>query len=788
MSSSSSWDRVQSSDDACGIAEDNLRDAERAMAKEPKSPPIVAAAWDRKTAPKYLDLVSARFALEAKEKAMLEKNGFVVPARLGAEGPACALHEIYQSELPLYVSIDAVMHAIFSSNDRTIKDLERDDLMPTLDRVLLSMHCALPSASKEYSSDTARDLDLYLTVGRSLLAGAPQPSAFGVDAEAKALVDKAIAANEFDRQHGVPLFGRARTIDFTAYQPRGHYTDDEDLTRYFRAAMWLSRLELNLVSRSCRSSQPDPSADGSETPREAVDALALEDLAERAHALDDVALLDRAWRVLAGKREDVSLADLRALREKSGITSLMGPDVAPALRAAIGDGFQRTTRIHYMPNGTSTLPAIFTLLGPRIVADSTALEPLTEPHVGGRTEVHVEEVAYALGHDRGKKYLASELAQYPTLSAGLEESRKVLRGPLEGDLYATWLAAIRGLSESPKGALPSFASSEAFADLRLDSAIAGFGQLRHNYVLIAAQEYFQGGCAIPDAWVEPAPSTYDALVKYADRLEGLEAELHPDAKTRDPYPARLGAVLRVLRSIQNDELEGRPLTASQKRWLSMVVEPTPSTTGHSATYTGWYFDLFRDRREALGSPSFVADYFTGTRVAYAGVSGTRFGLFVVDAGGPPRVMVGPVARAYETSTLLGEKRLDDSASIALAESEKHDPWAKSYTLAAPKEPSMIVGLSYDDYQGDHYVITVKTTQALGAMTLELLDHHRRHLRAVTRTVGKGLTKFDFIVTNEMVVEGVHVHAGAFHDWIFWGYDGGPFKSYGGAKEPEATSP
>ena len=36
---------------------------------------------------------------------------------------------------------------------------------------------------------------------------------------------------------------------------------------------------------------------------------------------------------------------------------------------AIGPGFARTTRVHYMPQGSTPLPAIATMLGPRIVPE-----------------------------------------------------------------------------------------------------------------------------------------------------------------------------------------------------------------------------------------------------------------------------------------------------------------------------------------------------------------------------------------------------------------------------------
>jgi hypothetical protein len=397
----------------------------------------------------------------------------------------------------------------------------------------------------EYPPNVRHDLDLYLTVARSLLQGVAVPSAFGVDDEAKTLVAKAMAAKDRDE---LVLFDRKRIVDFTQYLPRGHYADDPGTQQYFRAAMWMSRLEFNLVSRSCRSSQPDPSADPSETPREAVDAIALADLAERSGVMPAVAKMDRAWSLLAGKREDVSPEQLVALRKEAGIGALTIPESADKLRLAIGDRFHRTTRFHYQPQGTSELPVIATFLGPRIVVDSTALMPLVEPYVKGRENVGVADVAFALGHDRARTYLASELTKHSDLEQGLAAARKVLQPPYGGeDLYAVWLQAVRGLSDSPPGVKPSFMTTDAHADLRIDSAVAGFGEIRHNYVLIAAQTYFQGGCEIPDAFVEPAPSTYDALVAYADRGASVMKELDPDDITHaHAYFVRLVVDLGLL--------------------------------------------------------------------------------------------------------------------------------------------------------------------------------------------------------------------------------------------------
>jgi hypothetical protein len=116
-----------------------------------------------------MSLVENRFALTSAEKALLAKNGFVVPARLGTRGYADSLHELYQSQLPIYVSVDAILHAVFKSNDAILMTTELE-LMPRLSDLLEKMHGQLVK-QRDYPPEVARDVDVYLTVARSLLAG-----------------------------------------------------------------------------------------------------------------------------------------------------------------------------------------------------------------------------------------------------------------------------------------------------------------------------------------------------------------------------------------------------------------------------------------------------------------------------------------------------------------------------------------------------------------------------------------------------------------------------------------
>ena len=483
--------------------------------------------------------------------------------------------------------------------------------------------------------------------------------------------------------------------------------------------MWLSRIELNLVSRSCRSSQPGPTVDARETPREARDALALADLAQRSGSLADLRGFEDVYAVFAGAREDVPLPALARIAQQGGFGP-RDPEAPAKLRAGIGEGFQRTARTHFMPEGATVLPAITTMFGPRIVPDIAPLTGLVHPAVSARLVLGAADVAYGLGQDRAKSYLAADLAQHPDLGVALDAGRAAVsvatRG--KGDVYSAWIGAALRLGDVPSGTQPSFMRTEAFADLRMGSALAVYAQIRHTFVLVAGRGYDGYGCEIPDGWVEPAVSVYEGMLAWARAARVA-------VPSQWKYFDRVTSVLSMLRTIAATEASGAALSDAQRRWLGMIAEYTPvggsgGDSGEPPKYTGWYFDLFPDREiGAERTVALVADYFTLTnanQVRHLGIDKAALGVFVVDVGGEPRAMVGPVAKGYEIATPIDGRLSDEAARTA---DGKVAPWTRSYLV--PERPEPTVGARLFSC-ADGARVVVQSAEPVTA-TITLLDHH-----------------------------------------------------------------
>ncbi len=694
-------------------------------------PSVASVPWDHKTTPKYLDLVIERYGLTAVERSMLMKNGMVVLPRVTFPSYGFAMHEIHRQELPLYVTVDSLLQAVFRSHEELLVRAESslaNRLGGLIERIQKALLVDTKSKSPRYSAEVAKDADVYLGVARALLAdgGSDPVSVLGQDAQIAEVAAKATAAA---RVETVDLFGRPRKVDFTFYEPRGVYLDHSELHAYFRAMVWLTRLELNVVSRGSRSSAPALTTE--ETPREATLALVLADLVDRAGATAEVAKVDAYQRKLAGKREDLSLAELSAIAKKKSISFLDSKVAQETLRAEIGNSHVRTVNYHVMPYGTSegTLPVIATFFGTAITPDARSIASLV-PSDGTPHVPRGPELAYLFGADAGARYVD------PTGSLSLlKGARAELERNLQSsapDLHSAWTVLVRSAVAKPVGRVPSFFETASYGDRRISTAIAGYAQIHHAHVLHSAQVYDFSGCTIPDAYVEPTLSTYEGTLTYTKRLEELAALLPTEddetAKEARDAASRLGQVTNVLRTIARDELAGRPVSDKALAFLRMVAEYVPAGGGYEAShpgrYNGFYPYMHADRGTAFKNVPFSIDHFTSTRlgqIAFVGEGRPALGVFIVDAGGEPRAMVGPVTRAYDRIRPLG-KRKDEGETgevgnvLDVPSLAAHE---KSYVAPLSTGPAVPEFTVSADTEGAR----ITTKQTLRNVTIELVDSH-----------------------------------------------------------------
>ncbi|HEY1533531.1 MAG TPA: DUF3160 domain-containing protein, partial [Polyangiaceae bacterium] len=311
-----------------------------------------------------MDLVQeSTLALNDQELAVLAKRGFVASGRQAFPSFAYGYATIYAADLPLYISADSILNAVHESYDSILRAVELGSLVPDLDSLLSGMQSGLSGAG--FSAELQADTDVYLTTARSLLAGKlVAPVAAQNAAEVSRLVALATAATGASP---VAVFGLKRDVDFSQFEPRGHYLGDPQLEQYFRALIWLGRMDLRVI---------DIADDGSPVfQREQLEgAVALRELMD-ATGKSSWANMDAVISAFVGEHDDMTPPQVDGLLRDLGIDGVAALANIPdqELAQAVIDGGYGAQRIasQLIIGGphTKTLPLArsFAFMGHRYV-------------------------------------------------------------------------------------------------------------------------------------------------------------------------------------------------------------------------------------------------------------------------------------------------------------------------------------------------------------------------------------------------------------------------------------
>jgi Protein of unknown function (DUF3160) len=567
-----------------------------------------------------------------------------------------------------------------------------------VERMLTSMRSRLASGDHGLSGEVARDVDVYLSVAHGLLKGAAQePVAGASSGEVQELVTAAMMASGEQRK---TLFGVPRRFDFSQFKPRGHYTDSEALQRYFRAMMWMGRIDFRLI---------ETQDDGSQVfhRRQLDAALALQALMDDA-ALADWKGVDATVTAFVGEHDYMHLLELDELLASVGVEDQSQLSQVPGERIAqaIIDGQFGQQRIasHIMRAGAGAgrlpLNASFAFFGQRYVVDSHVFSNVVFDRVPSRVLPNPLDAAFAaLGNDQAVGLLSEELAKEAGYPGALAATRALVdQHPAEywqGSLYTSWLGALRTLSPNAPGAgpeaagLPGVARTEAWGRRLLSTQLASWAQLRHDTILYAKQSYTGGaGCDFPDAYVEPYPEFFRKLVAFAERgaglVETLDFSLTSNTALADQVRAYFGNLARVsttLAEMAEAQRTGVPHGAEHLKFIKQAIRIEGGGSG-DPWQTGWYKELFFDQGAGLEFDPTIADVHTDVggdvpvprppSVLHVGTGMPRTIVVTIDTCEGPRAYAGAVF-AYHEQVEPGFTRLTD------------EEWSQRLTMTQPPE-------------------------------------------------------------------------------------------------------
>lgn len=633
------------------------------------------------------DSIGSRLGLTPAEKSALAKNRFMVSERLRYLSFGDAYYSVYLKDLPVMVTTDAVLQALHMSYDNLLKDLEVKLLRPRLKTVLTSLYESLPNLRTAYQADTVlaanlEDVDVYVTLALSLLLGEEQSGLIAP----QAAVSELWQAVKDEKVKAMRLFteNRMRSLDFSQFTVRGHYTDSlydpaenrtTSLGGYFQSMMWLGRMDFLLT--------PPPDVTPwtrEEIRRMNIDALLMEELLDRAGARALLHEMDDLLTFLVNAPDNLTPAELSAITARLGMTgcrSLLNDSLYDRYLAALMDDSAAGQKILsdiFMTNPCSstpdTLPVSFRLLGQRFILDSYIFSNVVYDRVifndakVKRLMPDPLDAMFVLGNDDALPLLKKELDAYP-YAGSLADLRFLTDAEPDAfwsqSLYNTWLNSLRTLNPAPSDSLlPLFARTSAWHQEKLNTQLASWSQLRHDNLLYTKQSYTGGiGCSYPHGYVEPYPAFYREIGRFAS---AARTRLASDTALRgvSAYFLRLEGIMDTLALLSEKELARTAFSDADTAFLKRMLYQVPAPCG-APPFTGWYSGLF------YGSDSRDVDMITADvhtqptdeygnmvgRVLHVGTGPVNLAVFLADGpsnGYAPTAYVGPVMSYYEKIT------------------------------------------------------------------------------------------------------------------------------------------
>lgn len=648
----------------------------------------------------FLDRIQASsLALSDGELGALGKNGFVISQRREFPTFLRGLAEIYASHLPLYVSADALLETVHSSYDQILLAVEQRMLIPELRKLLVGMRSRL----KESSAAERADADLYLTVALSLLEGKSTAPVAGADA--KRIEGLVAQANKADGQAELTLFGVQRQEDFSQFKPRGHYTGDPQLEGYFRALIWLGRVDLRLI---------ETMPDGSQVFRrpQYLATLLLHDLV--GSDLPSFQRIDTTIRTFVGESDYMVLAEVEKLIvDLGGAEAARTKSDAEVAQAILAGGYGKQQIASHIMVNDGTVPTLplnrsFALLGQRYVVDSHVFSELVYDRFKAKRMMPspLDAAFAALGNAQALG-LNPDSEKFTVLPGALARMRVLVddHAPSfwEANLYNLWLSALRGLS--PAGdltdpgmqGLPQIAGTDAWGRRLLNAQLGSWAELRHDTILYAKQSYTgTPACDFPDAYVDPYPEVFRALEKYAGagaRVAELVAEVDSEfSGTIVRYFALLSEITGTLADMAERERRGEPFTSEQLALINRAVRVERKNDGCVTIDVpdGWYADLFFVRDKSIEFDPTIADVHTQPadeagntvgKVLHVGTGYPRLMVATVDScQSNPRAYAGVVYAYHEQVTKDFERLTDEEWAKRFAQNAQRPEdvaWLKS---------------------------------------------------------------------------------------------------------------
>ena len=512
----------------------------------------------------------------------LAQNGFaIVPAQHEQ------LFHVYEQNdyscFPSFVTTDLYLQLFHLYFDCMLREIEENKLHAMMTKLSLSMYLKLYQQANSTDNKEIKSLATYdaafFAIAYELFTGASiGTSDFQAitKPEVKRVMDSKNDFSDFIEDYQNVMFS------YSLFRPRGHYSRNENLKKYFRGMMWLQSVPFGL--------------DEEISLRRAI--VMADALNNEKNAQKDYDQLNVLLNYLMGSADNLSIPQVQAEIKKIGkpLGELLSDANAIAtIKKNLDEIGEKQTRIR--PKFEMTSHNKVCLMPQRYQPDAEVLQEMVDYDNDPTKRATPKGLDFfaAMGVSPAEQILIEEGQQWKDFKPMLTKMKTRMQEINWDETIATqWMNALKVVSDKADNQ-PYFMGTPEWDKKNLNAMLASWAELKHDAILYAKQPFGAecGGGGLPDpvvmGYVEPNVGFWKKAIELLDNTSKLLKEQGMLTEKVDDATTRIREEAEFLLRTSEKELRGETLAEEEYDQIKCM----------GATFENISLDLLRQPNQSL---------------------------------------------------------------------------------------------------------------------------------------------------------------------------------------------
>lgn len=485
----------------------------------------------------------------------------------------------YYTEVPNFITTDAALHIYHILFDNALKNLEEKKLFPYLTEMTSIM---TENAKRLYDEETDKSLKENLLNSYAYFAVASEILGIKneIPDEVKEIVSSEMKLIEEKSETTTSKITESE-INYRQFTPRGHYTGNENLEKYFKTMMWYGLLGFGLKDNE------NPNF------KNIANSLLITYIAfmdESGKAQEDWNKIYEVTNAFAGPSDDLTIYDMldfskKVYGEDAGYENFFNEEFNDKIKFEL-ENLRKPEIVAKLMDSKIETGLQFRLMGQRFTIDGNILQNLIDSN--SRPIPTSLDVANVLGAKSADEIVKSSYLdkmgekEYDKRKVELEEKfNDYDEKYYKKNLYNGWIWTLKSVfnfENEDKNGYPSFMKNKNYNLKNLSTGLSSYAELKHNTLLYSKQPMAEMGLDEPvikyPSYVEPNVELYEKLIYLAKRTDEI-AKKYPVERvdytdTNLDSTSEIVELYEFLRDISIKELEGTELTEEEKSKLLYI--------------------------------------------------------------------------------------------------------------------------------------------------------------------------------------------------------------------------